>query len=133
MLKAKSLLYLFVLFFFSLGLNNNLQASVAGENDTYLAAAEEMPAPIGGLKALYSKISYPEIARKSGIEGKVYVIAFVNENGEVDNVKVLKGIGGGCDEAAVRAVKATKFTPGKAKGKPVKVKVALPIVFKLGH
>jgi protein TonB len=90
-----------------------------------------MPSPIGGLKAIYSKISYPAIAKKAGIEGKVYVIAYVNENGGVDDVKVLKGIGGGCDEAAIRAVRSTKFTPGKVKGAPVKVKVALPIVFKL--
>ncbi len=101
------------------------------QNGAYLAAAEVMPSPIGGLKGIYKKIEYPEIAKKSGIEGKVYVIAYVNENGDVDDVKVLKGIGGGCDEAAVRAVKATKFTPGKAKGTNVKVKVALPIIFKL--
>ena len=101
------------------------------QNGAYLAAAEVMPSPIGGLKGIYKKIEYPEIAKKSGIEGKVFVIAYVNENGGVDDVKVLKGIGGGCDEAAVRAVKATKFTPGKAKGTNVKVKVALPIIFKL--
>ncbi len=126
--------FVFTLFLFSS--IPNLSAFPAftqeGENE-YLPAAEEMPTPVGGLKALYSKITYPEIARQSGIEGKVYVIAFVNENGEVDDVKILKGIGGGCDEAAIKAVKATRFTPGKAKGHPVKVKVALPIIFKLKH
>ena len=101
------------------------------DGGTYLATAEQMPAPIGGLAALIRKIKYPELARHARIEGKVYLMALINENGGVDNVKILKGIGGGCDEAAIAAVKATKFTPGKVKGKNVKVKVALPITFKL--
>jgi len=101
------------------------------DGGTYLATAEQMPAPIGGLAALVKKIKYPEIARHARIEGRVYVMALINENGGVDDVKILKGIGGGCDEEAIAAVKATKFTPGKVKGKKVKVKVALPITFKL--
>ena len=47
------------------------------------------------------------------------------------NAKVIKGVGGGLDEAALDAIKQTKFTPGKQKGKPVKVQVSIPIVFKL--
>lgn len=98
----------------------------------YLAFAEEMPKPIGGVEAIYKHItSYPNAAMAAGIEGKVYVLAFINENGTVDKVKVVKGIGGGCDEAAVKAVRETKFTPGKAKGKAVKVKTSLAIVFKI--
>ncbi len=110
---------------------NYAAQSTANDGGTYLATAEQMPAPIGGLVALFKKVKYPELARKAQIQGKVYVMALVNEHGGVDAVKVLKGIGGGCDEAAVAAVKATKFTPGKVKGKNVKVKVALPIIFKL--
>ncbi len=100
------------------------------END-YFVAVEEMPEPIGGIIAIQSKIKYPEIAKRAGIEGKVYVQAFIDENGNVENAKIIKGIGAGCDEAALEAVKQTKFTPGRQKGKPVKVQVSIPISFKL--
>ena len=97
----------------------------------YLAFADEMPAPVGGLPAIYSHISYPEMAKRSGVEGKVYVLAFINEEGGVDDVKVVKGIGAGCDEATIEAVKKTKFTPGISGGKIAKVKMSLQIKFKL--
>ncbi|MFA8342553.1 MAG: energy transducer TonB [Rhodothermaceae bacterium] len=98
----------------------------------YLAFAEVMPKPIGGIEAVYKNItSYPRAAKDAGIEGKVYVLAFINEKGTVDKVKVVKGLGGGCDEAAIKAVRKTKFTPAKSKGKAVKVKTSLAIVFKI--
>ena len=97
----------------------------------YFVAVEEMPFPIGGLSAIQEKIVYPELAKRSGIEGKVYILAYINEKGIVDHAKVIKGIGAGCDEAALKAVKETKFSPGKQRGKPVKVQVSIPIVFKL--
>ena len=101
------------------------------EEPTYFVAVEEMPEPIGGIQAIQSKIIYPEIAKRAGVEGKVYVLAFVDETGEVTNAKILKGLGAGLDEAALNAVKQTKFKPGKQRGKPVKVQVSIPIVFKL--
>jgi TonB family protein len=97
----------------------------------YSTSVEEMPMPVGGLYSIQSKINYPEIAKRAGIEGKVFVQAFIDENGNVTEAKIIKGIGAGCDEAALDAVKGTKFTPGKQKGKPVKVQVSIPIVFKL--
>jgi len=101
------------------------------EEPTYFVAVEEMPAPIGGIKAIQEKIIYPEIAKRAGVEGKVYVLAFVNEQGEVTKAQIIKGIGAGCDEAALDAVLKTRFTPGKQRGKPVKVQVSIPIIFKL--
>ncbi|MGB5892863.1 MAG: energy transducer TonB [Ignavibacteriaceae bacterium] len=101
------------------------------EEPTYFVAVEEMPGPIGGIKAIQEKIVYPEIAKRAGVEGKVYVLAFVNEQGEVTKAQIIKGIGAGCDEAALDAVLRTKFTPGKQRGKPVKVQVSIPIIFKL--
>jgi TonB family protein len=100
------------------------------EGDFYVSV-EEMPELIGGLKSIQEKIHYPEIAQRAGIEGKVYVLAFIDENGNVVNARVIKGIGAGCDEAALDAVKQVKFIPGKQRGKPVKVQVSIPIVFKL--
>jgi len=101
------------------------------EEPTYFVAVEEMPEPIGGIKGIQEKIVYPEIAKRAGVEGKVYVLAFVDESGTVTKAQVLKGIGAGCDEAALSAVQKTKFKPGKQRGKPVKVQVSIPIIFKL--
>jgi protein TonB len=90
-----------------------------------------MPEPVGGLQEIYNKIKYPEIAKKSGVEGKVYVLAYVNENGSVDEVNIIKGIGAGCDDVTAEAVKQSKFSPGQMAGKPVKVKLSMQIQFKL--
>ncbi len=130
MKKISTLLFLvfFAYFFTGLTLFANNGANEGGK---YLPFAEQMPKPVGGIKALYKKVVYPEIAQKAGVEGKVYLLAFIDENGNVEDVKVIKGIGAGCDEAAINAVKASKFIPGKSKGKPVKVKMSLQFKFKL--
>ena len=107
--------------------NNNLLISL----DDYLVAAEVMPEPVGGITAIYKNISYPSAAKAANTQGKVFLMVMVNENGSVDEVKVIKGIGNGCDEAAIDGVKKAKFTPGKSKGATVKVKLALAIEFKL--
>jgi protein TonB len=100
------------------------------EEPTYFVAVEEMPEPIGGLKEIQQKISYPELARRIGLEGKVFIRAFVDETGSVTSAELVKGIGGGCDEVALDAVLKTKFKPGKQRGRPVKVQIIIPIVFK---
>jgi len=97
----------------------------------FFIAVEEMPSPIGGIAGIQTKIIYPEIARRAGVYGKVWIKAFVDEFGNVRKTEILKGIGAGCDEAAVAAVLKTKFNPGKQRGKPVKVQVSIPIVFVL--
>ena len=107
------------------------EREIMEEEPVYFVAVEEMPYPIGGIQAIQDLIVYPEIARRAGIEGKVYVLAYVNEEGTVVKTKILKGIGGGCDEAAEYAVMHTKFSPGKQRGKPVNVQVMIPIVFRL--
>ena len=101
------------------------------QEDPYAAFAEVMPSPIGGLEAVIKRIVYPEIAKKAGLSGKLYLLIYVDEKGQVDDVKVIKGLGGGCDEAAVRAVKESKFTPGKNSEVPLKVKLSLPITFRM--
>lgn len=101
------------------------------QEDPYAAFAEVMPEPVGGLEAIIKKIVYPEIAKKAGLSGKLYLLIYVDEKGKVDDVKVIKGLGGGCDEAAIKAVKDSKFSPGKNSDVPVKVKLSLPITFKM--
>ncbi|HRD38983.1 MAG TPA: TonB family protein [Bacteroidia bacterium] len=92
----------------------------------------------GGFNALRaflaSNIVYPELAKDAGVGGTVHVTFIINEKGEIESSKLLKGIGYGCDEEAVRVVnKIPKFKkPGKnAAGKPVKVIYNIPIAFKL--
>lgn len=92
---------------------------------------EEMPVLIGGLESLQSKINYPQVAADAGIEGRVIVNMVVNEQGRPEQVAVVRGIGGGCDEEAVRVVRDARFEPGRQRGEPVKVKLSLPITFRL--
>ncbi len=94
-------------------------------------SVEEMPNPIGGIAAIQKIIVYPEIAVRAGIQGKVFIRAFVDENGNVFKAELIKGIGAGCDESAIAAVLKTKFEPGKQRGKAIRVQVSIPILFKL--
>lgn len=112
-------------------INNHYADNTEFNKSDYQVKAEEMPEPVGGIAAIQSKLLYPEIAKRAGVEGRVYVLAFINEEGDVVYTEVIKGVGTGLDEAAVKAVKETKFTPAKIDGKPVKVQVTVPIVFKL--
>lgn len=99
--------------------------------EDFFVVVEDMPELLGGLQELQSRIRYPEMARRAGIEGRVYVQFIVNERGEVENPQVIRGIGGGCDEEAIRAVQQAKFKPGMQRGRPVRVQYSLPIVFRL--
>ena len=92
-------------------------------------SADVMPTVVGGHAVLMDRIKYPEIARKAHIEGTVLLDVVVDTNGAVADVKVKKGIGGGCDEEAVRATKTLRFTPGYTDGKPVRMKIVLPVRF----
>ena len=97
---------------------------------------EQMPRFPGGDAKMYEylgkNIKYPQIARETGIQGRVFVNFVVEPDGSVSNVKVLRGIGGGCDEEAMRVVKGMpKWSPGKQRGKTVRVSYTLPVVFKL--
>lgn len=100
-------------------------------NDEYFVMVDEMPEPIGGIKAIQENVKYPEIAKRAGVQGRVYVKAFIDEEGNVVSTEVLKGIEAGLDQAAVKAIEAVRFTPGRQKGKAVKVQVSIPIMFKL--
>lgn len=99
---------------------------------TIFVAYDEPPAPIGGFGAIQRNLKYPEIARKAGIEGRVIIHVLVDEKGNVVDTKVLKSLGAtGCDEAAIAAIKSVKWKPAMQRDKPVKVWVAIPVIFKL--
>ncbi len=97
---------------------------------------EEQPGYPGGEEArirfLQESIKYPEEAKELGIQGKVFVTFVVEVDGSITDVRVLRGIGGGCDEEAIRVVKSMpKWVPGKQRGVPVRVQFNLPIKFTL--
>jgi protein TonB len=97
---------------------------------------EEMPSFPGGeaelFKYLGKTVKYPPMAQDANITGVVYMTFVVDENGKVKDPKVLRGIGGGCDEEALRVVKnMPNWEPGKQRGKPVRVQYNLPIRFTL--
>ncbi len=97
---------------------------------------EEMPSFPGGDQALLEfmgkNTKYPPMARENGLQGIVVVTFVVDEKGNINNVQVLRGIGGGCDEEAIRVVKSMPpWKPGKQRGLPVRVQYNLPFRFTL--
>ena len=108
------------------------------ETDEIFTIVEQQPEPVGGISAFYNyvskRIKYPSQARRMAIEGRVFVQFVVERDGTIQDVQVMKGIGGGCDEEAIRVVKShPKWKPGKQRGKPVRVRITLPIAFRLGN
>lgn len=106
------------------------------KTETVFRIVEKMPEPVGGwqtfFKTLQKHIQYPTAARRSDAAGKVFVEFTVNEKGELQDLSIIKGIGFGCDEEALRVVALTKWNPGKQRGRPVKVRLVQPVVFSLG-
>ena len=103
------------------------------DEEDFFVVVEKMPELQGGMAALQAKVEYPQLAKRAGIEGRVTVEFIVNEQGDVENAKVVRGIGGGCDEEALRVVRDAQFTPGYQKGRPVRVRYALSINYKLDN
>jgi TonB family protein len=109
------------------------QSKTAGETFTVV---EEQPSFEGGMDAFYryiaSEMKYPLQARQQGIEGRIFVQFVVEKDGSLSDVQAIKGIGSGCDDEAVRVIQnAPSFKPGKQRGKPVRVRMVMPITFKL--
>lgn len=97
---------------------------------------DTQPQPQSGLKSFYeyigANLKYPEQARKEGVQGKVFVEFVVDKDGKLIDVKAVKGIGAGCDEEAVRVIKeAPAWEPAKVVDMPVRVRMILPITYKL--
>lgn len=104
--------------------------------DEIFTIVEEQPSPVGGIKAFYDYVAenlrYPPRAARMGIEGRVFVEFIVEKNGSLTDINVVKAIGGGCDEEAIRVIStAPKWNPGKQRGNPVRVRMILPIMFRL--
>jgi periplasmic protein TonB len=104
--------------------------------DEVFTIVEQYPAFVGGdiafKRFIQINLKYPAQAIKMGIEGRVFVQFVVEKNGSLTEVSVLKGIGGGCDEAAVKIIqKSAVWKPGKQRGRPVRVRMVVPLTFKI--
>ncbi len=96
-----------------------------------LEFVDESPAIIGGLSTLYLRIDYPKIARDQGIEGLTVLMFVVEKDGSTTDISVVKPLHPALDSSAVAAVRKTLFKPGRQDGKIVRVKMRLPIRFRL--
>jgi protein TonB len=109
------------------------------ETELEFIVVGESASPVGGFNAFYAHIreqlkgKYPAVARRMGIEGRVFLEFVVEKNGTLTGIHVVKGIGGGCDELAAKVLaNSPAWKPGKQRGKPVRQRLTLPIFFKLG-
>ncbi len=106
------------------------------ETDEIFQIVENPATFKGGVQAFYAyvqkNLKYPSQAQRMGMEGRVFVEFVVGKDGKITDVKVLRGIGAGCDEEAVRVLKnSPAWNPGKQRGRPVRQRMVLPITFKL--
>jgi len=113
----------------------SLESQEAQESDEEILVAEKMPEYEGGWQAMneliYRKLKYPSEAREHDIQGLVVVSFVVSKDGSLENYKIKRGIGGGCDEEALRVVKHLdgKWKPGSIDGVPVRVQFNVPVRF----
>lgn len=106
------------------------------EENTIWTIVESNPEPVGGLAEFYKflgqEVKYPRAAKNNNVQGKVFVQFVVGKDGSLSEIEVIKGIGYGCDDESLRVMKnAPKWIPGKQRGKPVRVRMIVPISFKL--
>jgi protein TonB len=116
--------------------NAKVSEATPNDSDQVYVFVEDNPVFPGGdearLKYISNNITYPNIAIESGIQGTVYVTFVVEKDGSISNVKVLRGIGGACDEEALRVIRnMPKWQAGKHRGKEIRVQYNLPIKFVL--
>ena len=105
------------------------------EVEEIFTLVEEYPSFEGGglefIKYIQKNLVYPEKARRMGLEGRVFVQFIVEKDGSLTNVKVLRGIGGDCNDEAIRVMqKSPKWLSGKQRGRSVRVQMVVPIIFK---
>ncbi|MDR4987532.1 MAG: energy transducer TonB [Bacteroidales bacterium] len=106
------------------------------DEDVIFTVVEDQPEFPGGEAArqrfLEENLRYPQMAREAGIQGTVFVTFVVETDGSVTDVRILRGIGGGCDEEAMRVVRMMpRWQPGRQRGQPVRVQFNMPIRFRL--
>ena len=111
------------------------EEEVVVEDEIFIVVEDQPEFPGGDaarIRFLSENIRYPQMARESGIQGTVFVTFVVERDGSITDVRVIRGIGGGCDEEAIRVIQAMpSWTPGRQRGRPVRVQFTMPIRFTL--
>lgn len=107
------------------------EEATEAEDVEIFVAVEQMPELIGGMQGITARLQYPEVARLAGVEGRVIIQFVIDEEGRVRDAVVIQGQGAGLDEEALRVVRTARFKPGRQRGKPVKVRMSIPITFHL--
>jgi protein TonB len=106
------------------------------EEEEIFVVVESMPSFPGGMNKLMeylqNNLQYPQLAKELNIQGRVFLTFVIEKDGSVTDTKLLRGIGGGCDEEAIRVVnKMPKWIPGSQRNRPVRVQFNLPVNFRL--
>lgn len=101
------------------------------ENNDFLCSIDICPEPVGGIDEIEENIVYPELAKQYNLEGTVLILAKISKRGVPTEINVIKSLGLGCDEAAIEAVKKTKFIPGNNKGEEVDSEVSFSLNFRI--
>ena len=94
-------------------------------------SVEQMPAPRDGWAGFYGSLTYPEAARRAGVEGRVVLQFVVDKDGQICDVQVLQSVHPSLDAEAARALREARFAPGRQRNRPVPVRMELPIMFRL--
>jgi len=133
----KKVLFILIplLFLFMSGFSQQQKQYVSYNDTTVFVIVDKFPEYPGGVEGFYKflkdNLKYPDEAKRNDINGKVFIKFTIEKDGCVGDVQTLKGIGGGCDEEAVRVIKEMpQWKPGYIKGKPVRISLVIPILFK---
>jgi len=116
--------------------NSDVKQVTEEDPNKIFTAVEKEPGFVGGIEKFYkylqNNIHYPAVAKENNVQGKVFVTFVVEKDGSLTDIKVVRGIGSGCDEEAMRVLKnSPRWTPGIQNGRPVRVQYTMPISFTL--
>lgn len=106
-------------------------AQLVHQDTVFYVSADQMPTPVGGPDAIAKNVQYPQTAKDDHVEGVVYVEVFLDEQGTILRTRLVKGVRADLNKAAMNALSGITFTPARVLGKPVKVRMAIPIRFRL--
>lgn len=125
--------FMLILSLFATSIYGQESDSLLVEEEVYTIVHEPAQFP-GGIEFYYDyltmQLRYPKSAQKSGIQGRVFVQFIVEKDGAITNAKVVKGIGGGCDEEALRVIQSMpNWNPGRVEGQPVRQKMMQNVQF----
>jgi len=116
--------------------NSDVKQVTEEDPNKIFTAVEQEPGFKGGIEKFYSylqkNIRYPAVAKENNVQGKVFLSFVVEKDGSLTDIKVVRSLGSGCDDEAVRVLKGSpRWNPGIQNGRPVRVQYTMPISFTL--